>query len=176
MKRFFVSICFLLSACSNLPVALRNAPEVDIKYLQATANNQAYDGMPVRWGGVIIDVENQQHLSKAQILYYPLYRYARPNVNKQPQGRFVVHSSKFLDPEIFTKGKAITIAGKIKGTTEKKIGKKIVKLPVIIVSDSYVWPKERYSGYNSFSYSPYIGYSSYRIRAYGYPYRYSACY
>ena len=176
MKKLLILVSILLHSCSNLPVALKNAPEVDIEYAQAAKDYQALRGMPVRWGGVIIAVENQQHLSTAQVLYYPLYHYAKPNVTAQPLGRFLIHSDKFLDPEIYSKGKAITVAGEIQGISEKKIGDKLVKLPVINISASYLWQQTKQYAVRPYYYSPYYGYSSYRYSSFGYPARYSACY
>jgi outer membrane lipoprotein len=40
----------------------------------------------VRWGGVIIGVENEQNFSLVQVLYYPLNSNGRPQTDKQNKG------------------------------------------------------------------------------------------
>lgn len=181
MKWFLLILCIFLNACSSLPAGIRHAPEMDIQYHNVNSDTLAYQGLPVRWGGTIIDVENEQGVSRAQVLYYPLNRYARPELNLQAQGRFVMRSSKLLDPAIYVKGAAVTVAGTLQGTMEKKIGKKSISIPVIDIVDSYVWrPREKRYVYRSYGYTPnyngYYGYYGYRSRGYRYPYRYYACY
>ena len=178
MKWFLLILCVFLNACSSLPAGIRHAPEMDIQYHNVITDIQDFQGLPVRWGGTIIDVENEQGASSAQVLYYPLNRNARPELNQQAQGRFVMQSSKLLDPAIYVKGTSVTIAGTLQGTMEKQIGKKSISLPVINIVDSYVWPpREKRYVYRSYGYSPnYYGYYGYRSRGYRYPYRYYACY
>ena len=61
MKRYLLSIyLLLLSACSNLPPAIEDPPLFDLSYSQATQKISQYKEAPVRWGGIIIDVENEQ--------------------------------------------------------------------------------------------------------------------
>ena len=119
-KLLFVWLSTLLTACSTLPPAIKNPPAVDISYNQALRNIDYYTKMhsPVRWGGTIIDVENEQEFSLLQVLAYPLSSYGRPEWDEPYEGRFLVKSSQFLDPSVYTKGKGVTVAGIISGKTE----------------------------------------------------------
>ena len=173
MKRYLLSIyLLLLSACSNLPPAIEDPPLFDISYSQATQNISQYKEAPVRWGGVILDVENDENFSLVQVLYYSLNNYGRPKLDEPNKGRFVFKSPEFLDPAVYTKDTLITIAGKLKGDIEHSVGKKILRLPLISATTIHRWAAYlpgNYYGYGGFSY-PYYGYYGY------YPYYWGGYY
>ena len=163
MKWFlFISILFL-HACSNLPANIKNPPSVDIQLHQALKNSSSFQNYPVRWGGTIIDVENEANETKMQILFYPLNYYGRPKLNKPSSGRFITVSKQFLDPAIYANGTSITVVGTLQGTLEKQIGKKIITVPIVSINSFHIWPQ-----YPQNYYSPYGYYPNY----YGYGYRY----
>jgi outer membrane lipoprotein len=181
MKRYLLSIyLLLLSACSNLPPAIEDPPLFDLSYSQATQKISQYKEAPVRWGGVIIDVENEQNFSLVQVLYYPLNSYGRPRLDQPNKGRFIFKSAEFLDPAVYTKDTEVTVAGTLKGDTEHSVGKKILRLPVISATTIHLWPAYipvnyyGYGGYGGFGYGyPYYGYYGYYPRYWGgyyYPY------
>ena len=183
MNRHFLSICILLlSACSNLPPAIEDPPLYDLSYSEATRNIAQYKEAPVRWGGVIIDVENEQNFSIVQVLYYPLNSYGRPRLDKPNEGRFLIKSPQFLDPAVYTKDTEITVAGTLKGDIERKVGNKTLRLPLISSTVIYLWPDYGpgnyygYGGYGGFGYGyPYYGYYGYYPYYWGgyyWPYRY----
>ena len=96
MNRYLIFLCVFLSACSNLPPVIEDAPEIDISYSQALQNIAGHMNAPVRWGGVILDVENEQQFSLVQVLSYPLNNYGRPKPDKPNEGRFLIKSSEYL--------------------------------------------------------------------------------
>jgi len=163
MKRHLLSIyLLLLSACSNLPTAIEDPPLFDISYSQATQDIAHYKGAPVRWGGVIIDVENEQNFSLVQVLYYPLNNYGRPRLDEPNKGRFLFKSAEFLDPAVYTKNTTITVAGTLKGEIERSVGKKTLRLPFMSATVIHLWP--------AYVPSNYYGYGGYGGFGYGYPY------
>jgi outer membrane lipoprotein len=191
MKNYFLLICLLLTACSSLPPTIENPPAFDLAYSYATQNPERYKNLPVRWGGVIAEVDNEQNASLVQVLLYPLNSYGRPMLDEQPQGRFVVKSAKFLDPLVYAKNSEITVAGTLIGTINRTIGQKTMTFPLVLSSTLYLWPVYNYSdyygyygyggyggyafpygGYGGFGYSPYYyGFPRYGWRGGYYPYR-----
>ena len=163
MKRHLLSICILLlSACSNLPPAIENPPLYDISYSEATRNIARFKDAPVRWGGVVIDVENEQNFSLVQVLYYPLNSYGRPQLDKPNEGRFLIKSPEFLDPAVYKKDIEITAAGTLKGDIDRAVGNKSLRLPIIAAKVIHLWP--------AYEYGNYYGYGGYGGFGYGYPY------
>ena len=162
MKWYLLPICLLLNACSSLPPAIENAPAYDLGYKETSQNIAKYIKAPVRWGGIIVDVENEQTKTLVQVLYYPLGGYGRPDLDEPNEGRFLIEVSEFLDPAIYTAGKEITAAGILKGDDERTIGKKVMRLPLILATTTYLWPSydsSYYRGYYGygFDYYPYYG-------------------
>jgi len=156
-----------LSACSNLPPAIEDPPAIDISYPQASSDVARYKGMPARWGGVIIEVQNEQTYSRLQVMSYPLNSYGRPMLNKPHQGRFYLHSREFLDPAIYAKDREVTAAGLLNGDQALTIGNKLLRLPVLDVDRIHLWPEYEHIPYfYNGGYYPYPGYYGY----YGYPY------
>ncbi|NOQ35034.1 MAG: hypothetical protein GQ569_03970 [Methylococcaceae bacterium] len=176
-----LAILLFLTACSNLSPAIKNAPKMNLKLEQVQQNASYYEGSPVRWGGTIIEVENNNDSSRIQILSYPLNYYGRPQLAKKQGGRFIIQSKKFLDPAVYKKDAEITVAGILYGKIEQLVGKKILKLPLITVKETYLWPV--YQNYNHFDYynygyyRPYYRYRyGYRNRFYSFPRFYYGCY
>jgi outer membrane lipoprotein len=164
MKRYFFTLCLLLSACSSLPPAIKNPPLQDISYGEAIRKIANYKEAPVRWGGIITTVENEQNFSLVEVLYYPLDSDGDPQTDQPHVGRFVVKSPEFLDPAVYTQNSKITVAGTIAGDIERTVGKKIMRVPLVSASTIYLWPVYVYDNYYDgfgYGYNPYYG---------GYPY------
>jgi len=165
-----------MGACSNLPTAIKEAPSHEVQLHDLQDKIETYKGSLVRWGGTIAQVDNEEDASWVHVLYFPLNGYGRPKLNQSSQGRFLMYSEKFLDPAVYTKGAQITVAGVLTGAVERMIGKKSLKLPIIKISQDYLWPtysRPRYYGYPG--YYPYYSYGFYR-RPYFFNRGYYACY
>jgi outer membrane lipoprotein len=164
MKKYLISSCLLLCACSHLPPAIENAPTGDLSYNQAIQNINAHKNAMVRWGGVIIDIENEQYQSLIQVLLYPLNSSGRPRLDQANGGRFIIKSPEFLDPAVYTKNAEVTVYGALVGDMEKTIDKKTLKLPVVLLQVIHLWPP--YNPYNYYGgygigyggFGPYGGY------------------
>lgn len=157
MKAIFLLLCLVLTACSSLPPTIENPPAFDLAYSYAVQDTARYKNMSVRWGGVVAEVDNEQNASLVQVLLYPLNNYGRPMVDEQPQGRFVIKSTQFLDPLVYSKNSEITVAGTLTGTINRTIGKRVMTLPLVLSSTLYLWPVITYSDYYGYGY-PYGGY------------------
>lgn len=168
MKRYgFLMVALLsLNACTNLPPAIENAPAVDISYPQARSSGGRYKNQPVRWGGVVIDVQNEPQYSLVQVLAYPLSSDGRPKLDKVPEGRFLVKSGEFLDPAIYSKDTELTVAGILTGAEERKVGNKTVQMPEVSAQVIYRWPKYERSYYGYPGYGYYGPYPRYRFGYY----------
>jgi outer membrane lipoprotein len=144
----------LLSACTGLPPAIENAPAEKLSYGEVNLDINRYQDAPVRWGGVIIDVENQAQSSLMQVVFYPLGFDGRPQLYKLGEGRFVIKSPEFLDPAVYTKNKEVTVAGTITGNIERRVGKRVVRVPLVSATAIHLWPPY-VNNYNPYYYNPY---------------------
>ncbi len=159
MKAIVFMLSIFIAACAHLPPDIRNPPPHDLAYQEALINLKNFNEAPIRWGGVIVGVENLQDSSLVQVLYYPLSCRGKPQTENAPLGRFVFKTPEFLDPAIYAKNRLITVAGTLSGAIERKIGERSLSLPLVVATTLYLWPQTRdiysWSGIG-FGYHPYF--------------------
>ncbi len=166
-------LLIFLSACSSMPSVIRDFPVTDMPYQLVSQNVDNYQDTPVRWGGTVIDVENDKDSSLIQILYYPLDHSGFPKVRQTGEGRFAVRTSDFLDPAILTRNSKVTVIGTLSGGIERTVGNKLIRIPLITSKAIYLWPKDygvnRMYGYSHYPYGyypyPYFGYNPFFFRS-----------
>ena len=59
------------------------------------------------------------------------------------QGRFLIQSKQFLDPEIFKSGRLATFSGIIHAQQQKRVDKKTLYLPVIQLHEMHLWSEQK---------------------------------
>ena len=140
MRLLFIAIGLLLGACSSLPPALEDARVKDVSYAQVSADAQSYNNILVRWGGVVVEVKQQDKGSVMQVLYYPLDYYGRPDIDKPSEGYFLVKSTKTLDPKIFFASREIAVIGVIAAKAEPPVESERAGLPLLNATRIHPWP------------------------------------
>lgn len=146
-----------LAACASVPKPLKGtfAPVSAV-----TAQQGGSDGHTVRWGGSIIKTEPGPQETCFYVLARPLNDEARPESTGQndTQGRFVACHSGFYDPEVFARGREITVTGVLHGAVTQKVGEYQYPYPRVEASVVYLWPKYNASYYyNTGYYDPWWG-------------------
>ena len=48
----------------------------------------------------------------------------------------------FLDPEIYSKGRKLTVGGKVVGVRPQPLGNRLYRYPVIEAEELHLWPKK----------------------------------
>jgi outer membrane lipoprotein len=126
-----------------------------------------YNGRVVIVGGYILETLNEMDGSWITVLQAPLDSQNRPKSSDLSEGRFMVSSSEFLDPVVYSKERRITVGGKVIGRQERKLGNLTYVYPVIEAMEIHLWSKEgEYIG----PYYPY--YDLWYYPWYRRPYRY----
>ncbi|MFV1993215.1 MAG: Slp family lipoprotein [Acidiferrobacterales bacterium] len=162
----FFSLLLLIASCaSNVPKEISSSPSPKVGLVAAQKIINAHIGKPVRWGGMIIRIDNQQDKSILEILAKPLNTYGQPIPNVASPGRFLVEITGFVDPSLYAPGREMTVYGTLTGLRKKKIGEHNYDYPVVNGSKYYLWTQPVNTGY----YDPYWdGYWGYGY-SYGYP-------
>lgn len=128
----------LLAGCASMPQPLEG--DFDSVTWDAARAGEA-NGRAVRWGGAIIKTEPGREQTCFFVLARPLDRQARPKPDADSPGRFVACKSGFYDPEVFHKGRELTVTGTLDGSVQRKIGEFDYTYPKVDVNTVYLWSR-----------------------------------
>ena len=144
LKRLLlITVLFLTGCASNLPVELTTPIEGSPQVSEVLQNFDVHKGELVRWGGSIASVENKEDETWVEIVSRDLNRSGRPKSSDQTDGRFLAKVSEFLDPEIYKKGRLVTVYGELAGSQDGKIGEQTYTFPVVNSKKAYMWAEYR---------------------------------
>lgn len=128
----------LLASCATVPKELAGS-YADITPIQASQGNMS--GTAVRWGGQIIHTEPGPGDTCFYVLGKPLASDdARPRASSESLGRFVACKHGFYDPEIYAKGRQITVTGTLDGVVTRKVGDYEYPYPRVQANAVHLWP------------------------------------
>jgi outer membrane lipoprotein len=127
-----------LGGCATIPQPLAgNYAPVTLDAARSGTANAAQ----VRWGGEIVETQPREQQTCFFVLAEPLDSQARPKPSEDSLGRFVACKQGFYDPEVFAKGREITVTGTLNGTVQHKIGQFDYTYPRVEAANVYLWPK-----------------------------------
>jgi outer membrane lipoprotein len=142
----------LLGGCATVPQPLQGT-YADVT--TSSAQQGGAGGTHVRWGGQIIKTEPGSQQTCFYLMSRPLDSEARPEGGSagENQGRFVACRAGFYDPEVFTRGREVTVTGTLHGTISEKVGEFDYAYPRVEADVVYLWPKR--AAYPAGYYDPY---------------------
>lgn len=147
-------LLLLLAGCAPvISKQIRERVNPDITPEEVLGNPEQYRGETVILSGEIIEIENKEDNTSVKVLQLPAGFRGKPkDTMSRSKGRFLAIVDHYLDPVIYTKGRKVTVAGKVEGTLQLPLGETQYNYPVIHVEELYLWPIERdyYSPYPSF--------------------------
>jgi outer membrane lipoprotein len=163
-----------MAACTTVPTQLQG----EYATISPARVDPSAFGTSVRWGGIIIDAKNETNRTCFEVLSRELDRYLRPKVEDATAGRFIACKDGFFDPEVFAKGREVTLVASIKGIEERKIDDFNYRYPLLEVTDLVLWEERQdvliyRDFYDPFWYpyawgSPFYGYYPYYRGGWGY--------
>lgn len=170
---FLVLLIAALSACvSGIPPAISERPARTPSVDEARRHMENLQGTSIRWGGKIANVENRSQETWIEVVAQPLSRYGRPQDTDAMNGRFLARLNGFLDPQIYTSGRQITVAGKLEKIVARNIGDFPYTYPLLQAQAHYLWPPPEPAPsrfyYDVLRYDPWSlwGYPAHRHRVY----------
>jgi outer membrane lipoprotein len=96
----------------------QNLADSELSYAQLASNPEAYVGKVVIIAGIIIEAVNTPEGTRLVLLQYPTNRRGRPQTHESSGGRFLVLAPEYLETAIYRSGRAVTVAGEIRGQRE----------------------------------------------------------
>lgn len=140
-------IVLLFAGSCAYPIAKQlraQAQKENLTFARVLENPEAFKGGIVLWGGKIIETKNHEQGSELIMLQTPLDFWGMPKAARTSQGRFIIQSSRFFDPQIYTADKKITLAGEVLGAQERALGKTTYTYPVVRIREIHFWESSDY--------------------------------
>lgn len=134
MKRLIsiVTGILFLSGCAHVVSKnLRDIADKDIPLAELFQNPENYTGKIIILGGIIASASNTREGTYIEVVEKPLDYRGRPQGTDRSLGRFLVVHQSYLDPVIYTEGRAITVAGKVLGKKERPLQEMLYSYPLI---------------------------------------------
>ena len=158
-----LTLLLILGCAHPISRQMRRQVVNDLTFPMVLHDPDAYSGSIVIWGGIILNVVNRNDWTEFVVLEIPLDYGGRPQDRDASCGRFLARSLRYLDPEIYKKGRRITVAGEVVGKETMQLGETQYTYPVIQIKELYLWKREvvaystmpYYPYYNWYWYDPY---------------------
>lgn len=145
----------LASGCALvISKSLLEQVKPNISFEDLRKDPRAYVGETVLLAGVIVKTTNTPSGTVLEIYQTEKDREERPINLDQSGGRFLAEYRGFLDPEIYGKGKQVTVAGKVTGEKTMKLGELDYLYPYIKIEEIHLWKEKKPASY----YDPYPWY------------------
>jgi len=144
LKQTFTSLCCILfiCACTTTQLTPEQAALRAVTPTMAAAQPSRHQGKSVEWGGLLIAIHNRQNHTIIEVLAYPLQTNGRPDLDRQPMGRFLTMRAGYLEPLEFAAGRRLTVTGPITGTRQGRVSEGDYIYPTVDANQLRLWPRE----------------------------------
>jgi len=159
-----VALVLVLGCQYPISKEYRVQARLDVTVPMVQAAPDAYDGEIVIWGGKVLETVNRADRTDITVLASPLDFGYEPRPDSYAEGRFIARTARFLDPEVYARGRRVTVAGRAVGTQQEPLGQRLYVYPVVEILQIYLWPQEE-RNYGGYYYGPGRWYGPY-----GWPY------
>lgn len=136
-----LSLFFLLGGCASNPLPDEALNQVDpsLFFAEVKDNPPAFAGRTLLLGGQILENRPTAQGSVLEVLNYDLDRWGRPKEIDEIGGRFLVQSQRFLDPEVYAKGKRVTLTATVIGQETRPLQDIDYPYPVFRLGAIHLW-------------------------------------
>jgi len=134
-----IILLVLTSSCSVISHRIRSEADPPVPFQTLIRDADKFIGHTVILGGYILETKNLAAETVIKVLQTPLRLGDDPDLRKRSQGRFMVFHNGFLDPEVYSKDQVVTVAGRVIGTAEEKIGEELIQYLKIENREIYLW-------------------------------------
>lgn len=171
-----VLVALTVMGCGHvMSEAVRRNADRSIPFAALQANPDSYRGRTVILGGQIMQTQNTPEGTFMEVIHKPLDGDDRPIHTDYSEGRFMARCERYLDPAVYTKGRQITLGGRILGAQAGQIGEMPYTYPLVSCLEVHLWPRvvvvePRYGPYPWWYRDPWY-WDYWRWRRYPYPYR-----
>ena len=154
------AVFFAASGCaSRVPKDVVSRVNFAGNFSDLKRSPDRYKGQFAILGGRVIEIKGDSSGSTMAVLQYPLDSSHRPNLDEPSGGRFLVRSSSFLDPALYSAESLVTVAGTLSGQETLPVGEYPYPYPVINMDQIWKWETIRPPSYPAFQFG--VGFGTY---------------
>lgn len=135
-----VVLLFVTSCAPVISQQIRDQVRPDITFNAVINDPEGYKEQMIILSGIVLKTENTKEGTLLQVLQRPAGFRGKPKDVDETSGRFLALDSRYLDVNVFTEGRAVTIAGEIQGKRTLPLDKTEYTYPLISVKELYLWP------------------------------------
>jgi outer membrane lipoprotein len=126
---------------SAISKQVRSEATVDLSLREVLVRPERYEGKVVIWSGTVLEAKNTPEGTLLKVLQKPADFQDKPKYTDVSEGRFLAIDRRYLDPAIYSQGRAVTVAGKIVGKQAMPQGDIQYTYPILEVKDLHLWPE-----------------------------------
>jgi len=155
MKKILIllMVLTLFSGCAHvISQATLDEADRDITFTELRQDPSRFRGSTVILGGVIVKTVPEKSGTLLEVYQTRTDRWDEPVDVDRSGGRFLAYYPGFLDGEIWSRGRKVTVAGKVEGEKTGRLGEIDYRYPYLRVREIHLWRKV------TRTYEPYPGY------------------
>ncbi|KKO20176.1 MAG: Slp family lipoprotein [Candidatus Brocadia sp.] len=134
---------FMAGCAPVISKQVREQVRPEVTFAEVFNDPGRYKGQMIVLSGIVLKTENTKEGTLLQILQRPAGFRGKPKDVDETGGRFLALDSRYLDVNVFTEGRAVTIAGEVQGKRTLPLDKIEYTYPLISVKELYLWPATR---------------------------------
>jgi len=165
-----ISLALLLPlfSCSVISPEMRKEAMSGIPLPVLIEKAQEWQGRVVIVGGIVLEARNDKGTGTLVVLQTPLSFREEPLSRDDSQGRIIVRAKGYVDPEVYSKGRRVTLAGMILGRVGTEEQGCLTTCLELESKELHLWPEYRYVP-EPYYYSPYYMRDDYLYDPFFYP-------
>jgi len=146
-------------SCTVISKPVRSEAEAPIPFNTLIAQADEFKGRTVILGGYILETSNRESETVIKVLQVPLRIGEEPDLKDSSEGRFLIYHQGFLDPEVYSKDRVLTVAGEVIGSDYEEMSGEPIQYLKLKSREIYLWPDYPTHSYPHHSWSyPYYRY------------------
>ena len=135
-----LTCAMLLTSCSPLSRQAMKQVDRDATFALVAENPSAFLDRRLLLGGVVIAVEQDEgEKSLLEVMEWRLTPWGEPLALHEAGRRFLVRSSKRLDPGDFQPGMLVTLTGTVIGSETRLLGEQPYRYPLFALDEIHLW-------------------------------------
>lgn len=152
------ALALILGGCANvLSRAALEQVDPGVDYAQVKLDPDAHRGQTLVLGGQIVANRGDREGTTLELIHYFVDHWGRPTGPDENGGRFLVQSQRFLDPELYRRGRLVTLTGTVIGGKTKTLNGRDYRYPVFKLGEIHLFtpPETWYDRPGGRYYNPY---------------------